>query len=266
MLRSALREYYPGALEAFSDLAHPDALAVLERAPTPAQGRSLTRSQIKAALKRGGRQRNLDTRSETIQAALRNRQLQTSPAVVDALRQRRRQRSGSLENSTTRSKDSKRNSKPILSSTRTPTSSVPSLDSVSYSVPGYSASSGTTRTAMPMRSLAETMQGRRRSLGRQEPNVSCWPATSGTGVSMTPSTNGRSAQLAKARDAERSTTSGVPTVISTTKPYACWETDLLGSSTDASNTTSCMTKTPPGHTANPPSPQKQLDKSHTWGV
>ena len=84
MLRSALREYYPGALEAFSDLAHPDALAVLERAPTPAQGRSLTRSQIKAALKRGGRQRNLDTRSETIQAALRNRQLQTSPAVVDA--------------------------------------------------------------------------------------------------------------------------------------------------------------------------------------
>ncbi len=84
MLRSALREYYPGALEAFSDLAHPDALAVLERAPTPAQGRLLTRSQIKAALKRGGWQRNLDTRTETIRAALRSGQLQASPAVADA--------------------------------------------------------------------------------------------------------------------------------------------------------------------------------------
>lgn len=84
MLRSSLREYYPGALVAFSDLAHPDALAVLERAPTPEQGRSLTRSQIKAALKRGGRQRNLDTRTETIRAALREGQLQASPAVTDA--------------------------------------------------------------------------------------------------------------------------------------------------------------------------------------
>jgi transposase len=84
MLRSTLREYYPAALEAFSDLAHPDALAVLERAPTPVQGRSLTRPQIKAALKRGGRRRNLDTRTETIQAALREGQLQASPAVADA--------------------------------------------------------------------------------------------------------------------------------------------------------------------------------------
>jgi transposase len=44
MLRSALREFYPAALEAFSDLDHPDALSVLERAPTPATGRALTRS------------------------------------------------------------------------------------------------------------------------------------------------------------------------------------------------------------------------------
>ena len=38
MLRSALREYYPAALEAFEDLTDRDALAVLGRAPTPAQG------------------------------------------------------------------------------------------------------------------------------------------------------------------------------------------------------------------------------------
>ena len=84
MLRSALREYYPAALEAFSDLAHPDALVVLGRAPTPVQGRSLTRSQIKAALKRGGRQRNLDTRTETIRTALRTGQLQAPPTVTEA--------------------------------------------------------------------------------------------------------------------------------------------------------------------------------------
>ena len=36
-LRSALREYYPGALVAFEDLAHGDALGVLGRAPTPSR-------------------------------------------------------------------------------------------------------------------------------------------------------------------------------------------------------------------------------------
>jgi len=84
MLRSALREYYPGALEAFNDLAHSDTLAILERAPTPRQGRSLSRSQITAALKRGGRRRNLDTRTEAIRAALRVGQLEAPAAVTEA--------------------------------------------------------------------------------------------------------------------------------------------------------------------------------------
>ena len=84
MLRSALREYYPAALNAFEDLDHPDALAVLERAPTPIAGRRLGRSQITAALKRGGRQRNLDTRAETIQTALRTGQLEAPDPVAEA--------------------------------------------------------------------------------------------------------------------------------------------------------------------------------------
>ncbi len=84
MLRSALREYYPAALGAFDDLDHPDALAVLDRAPTPGAGRALTRSQIKAALRRGGRQRNLDTRTEAIRQALRADQLGAPPEVVQA--------------------------------------------------------------------------------------------------------------------------------------------------------------------------------------
>jgi transposase len=62
-LRSTLREFYPAALDAFPELASSDALAVLRIAPTPEQGRRLSRSKIAAALRRGGRQRNIDKRT-----------------------------------------------------------------------------------------------------------------------------------------------------------------------------------------------------------
>jgi transposase len=81
-LRSALREYYPGALAAFgTDLASTDALAVLAIAPTPELGRGLSRSKLAAALRRGGRQRNIDRRAEEIQGALRDEQLE-APALI----------------------------------------------------------------------------------------------------------------------------------------------------------------------------------------
>lgn len=83
-LRSALREYYPAALEAFDSLHEADALAVLQRAPNPAHGARLTRSTIRTALKRAGRQRNLDTRAAQIQAALRTEQLSAPPPVAAA--------------------------------------------------------------------------------------------------------------------------------------------------------------------------------------
>ena len=83
-LRNALREYYPAALEAFSDLADRDTLAVLAKAPAPVAGDALTIPQIRAALKRGGRQRNLDGRAAEIQTALRTGQLTAPGAVVDA--------------------------------------------------------------------------------------------------------------------------------------------------------------------------------------
>jgi transposase len=50
-LRSTLREYYPAALEAFDDLADRDALAILGRAPTPADARRLSLAKIRSALK-----------------------------------------------------------------------------------------------------------------------------------------------------------------------------------------------------------------------
>ena len=83
-LRSALREYYPAALEVFDDLADRDALAILGRAPAPVQAAHLSLSKIRSALKAAGRQRNLDARALQIQAALRTEQLTASAAVTTA--------------------------------------------------------------------------------------------------------------------------------------------------------------------------------------
>lgn len=83
-LRSALREYYPAALEAFPDLHDRDALAVLRRAPSPDQGARLSRSAIRTVLARGGRQRNLDSRAEQIRSVLRRPELTASSPVAAA--------------------------------------------------------------------------------------------------------------------------------------------------------------------------------------
>jgi transposase len=85
MLRSMLREFYPGALAAFAeDLAGRDALAVLAVAPSPDAGRRLSQAKITATLRRAGRQRNIETSAERIQAALRAPQLAAHPGVVSA--------------------------------------------------------------------------------------------------------------------------------------------------------------------------------------
>jgi transposase len=54
---------------------------VLEVAPTPAQGRSLSSARITAALKRSGRRRRITERTEEIKDALRSPQLE-APAVL----------------------------------------------------------------------------------------------------------------------------------------------------------------------------------------
>jgi transposase len=83
-LRSALREYYPASLVAFDDLAHSDCLAVLTKAPTPTSGARLSIGQISAALKRGGRQRNIERRAHEIHDALRSQQLRPPEPVAEA--------------------------------------------------------------------------------------------------------------------------------------------------------------------------------------
>ena len=80
-LRNTLREFYPGALAAFDDLDSGDAVAVLELAPTPSRGRRLSQAKIAAALRRGGRKRNLEAKAVQIQNELRLPQLE-APALV----------------------------------------------------------------------------------------------------------------------------------------------------------------------------------------
>jgi hypothetical protein len=82
-MRSALREYFPAALDAYAalTLTGPDALELLGRAPDPASAAKLTVTQVTAALKRAGRRGDLAQRARDIQAALRTPHL-TQPAVI----------------------------------------------------------------------------------------------------------------------------------------------------------------------------------------
>jgi transposase len=82
-LRTALREYFPAALEAFDGLTAPDVLELLAKASDPGSAARLSRSQIAAALKRA-RRRQVDDKAAAIQAALRTGHLTQPPAVAAA--------------------------------------------------------------------------------------------------------------------------------------------------------------------------------------
>ena len=84
-LRNNLREYYPAALAAFgTELAHPVALGVLDAAPTPAIGRTLSQSKLAGILRRAGRERGVEQKAASIQAELRAPQLAAAPMVSAA--------------------------------------------------------------------------------------------------------------------------------------------------------------------------------------
>jgi transposase len=82
-LRSALREFFPAALDAFDDLTAPDTLELLSRAPDPARAARLSRAQIAAALRRANR-RNIDVKAVELQQQLRAPQLRQPDAVQNA--------------------------------------------------------------------------------------------------------------------------------------------------------------------------------------
>lgn len=87
-LRSTLRGYYPQLLQAFPKLASPssrdclDAMAVIERAPTPERGRTLSQLQIGAALRRAGRRLSIAARAQEVRDALHQPQLPGPPTLT----------------------------------------------------------------------------------------------------------------------------------------------------------------------------------------
>jgi hypothetical protein len=82
-LRSALREFFPAALHAFDDLAAPDALELLGRAPDPDRAARLSRAQIAAALRRANR-RDVEAKATRLQEVLRAGQLRQPGPVQGA--------------------------------------------------------------------------------------------------------------------------------------------------------------------------------------
>jgi len=69
-MRSTLLEYLPAAVEAFEDLAGPDALSLLGRAPNPDRAAKLTRSQLVAVL-RAARRHHVEAKADVLLAVLR---------------------------------------------------------------------------------------------------------------------------------------------------------------------------------------------------
>jgi hypothetical protein len=84
-LRTALREYFPAALQAYKPLglAGADTLELLGKAADPAAAARLTISQITAALKRAHR-RDIPAKAAAIQAALRAEHLGQADIVAGA--------------------------------------------------------------------------------------------------------------------------------------------------------------------------------------
>jgi transposase len=81
-LRGVLREFFPAALEAFTDLDAADALELLAAAPDPDRGARLSKTKITAALRRANR-RNVEDKAAQIQSTLRAPALR-QPAQVQA--------------------------------------------------------------------------------------------------------------------------------------------------------------------------------------
>jgi transposase len=262
-LRSALREYYPAALEAFEDLADRDSLAILGRAPTPDDAGRLSLSKIRAALKNAGRQRNLDTRAQQIQETLRREQLAAPAAVTAAFGAGTRAAVGIIAELNRQIAD-------LEAELATHFETHPDAD-IYRSLPGLGVILGA-------RVLGEfgddpnrytTAKCRKNYAGTSPLTI----ASGRTCVvlarhvrnrrSTTPSTNGPSAHYKPAPAPAPSTINAAPPAIFTTKHYARWATALSASCTAAYATTPSTTNTPPGHTDKP---QQRLDNLRPWDV
>jgi hypothetical protein len=245
-LRSTLREFYPAALVAFDNLASPDALEVLRVAPTPTLGMGLSLAKITSALRRGGRQRRIESRAGEIQEALRAPQLHGSAVVATAM-------GASVSAS--------------VAVIATMVAQIALLEKeLQAGFEQHPASSGMTRTATPLPSLARITPARRRSRERRAPNGSCSPATPATCDSPMRSTSGHSPASPPHREPAPSTTPIGPLATLTTPPSDRSATGSSASFTAASRTAASTTKRSPGHTGRNPTSPRPLDKLGAWDI
>ncbi|MGW0886302.1 IS110 family transposase [Streptomyces sp. NPDC002671] len=88
-LTSHLRAYFPGFLTAVSHrregIFHSIARTLLAAAPTPQQAAKLTRTQLRALLKKAGRKNTIDREVERLHSELRMPQMRHLPLVEEAM-------------------------------------------------------------------------------------------------------------------------------------------------------------------------------------
>ena len=118
--------------------------------------RRLSSTQIRSALRRGGRQRSIERRAAEVRDVLRSPQLEAPAAVSKAFAASTVRPSGRSARSTAASRNSRPPWRPLLSSTRTPRSTAPCQGSASSSAPACSESSGMAASATTQRSPVGT--------------------------------------------------------------------------------------------------------------
>lgn len=90
-LRSHLHEYFPGFLASFEStregLCHLVARALLAAAATPEQAARLTRTQLRAVVRRAGRKRGIEAEADRLREILRRPQMRQPSLVEQAMGQ-----------------------------------------------------------------------------------------------------------------------------------------------------------------------------------
>ena len=240
--RSALREFYPGALEAFgADLYEAHSLALLERAPTPAQGRALSLAKITSALRRAGR-RNVEQRAVAIRDAPSAPQLEQPAVMAQAHGVAAAALAGVLQSVIARIHQLEKELDISLKAH-------PAAE-IYLSLPGLA-------TVLGARALAEfgddpngyqDGKARKNYAGTQASGRTrwCWPGSFATSGSPTPASGGPSPPSPPRRAPGATTTLNVPGTRATGKRCASWPTVWLASSTAACATVSYTARTSPG--------------------
>ena len=269
-LRSSLREYYPGALEAFgTDLAHPDAVAVLGLAATPEQGRRLSHVRFASALRRAGRQRNIDAvRRTKIQCRIEHsaaRGTDGGERCVWLLNPRGGRGPGNDERATLRARGRDRRA-PRRASRRRDLSEPPG----SRGGAGRKGARRVWRRPGPLHVSQSAQELRGHTTG----DTSVRQVAAGEGAnrhatsgSLTAVIDGRSARCTRRLAHARTTTRSVLEARGITPRSGRSPTVGSESSTDASPHTPTTTRRPRGRTTSkrrPPLPE--LDRQRRWGV